>query len=140
MLREIRCLSFSVSGPLLPARPRVIMLATFLVRGIDAPPAYCPISSILLNMNLGKGITTVNPLRVIKLEKLRKVSISGCFAYVTSSALLTDFSTKLLKLGASLGLTEDASFIKSFSLPSFSVSIKSILYSLRTRRSSSPKN
>ena len=78
-LREIRCLSLGVNGPL-PTLPSVTRLASLRDKGSDAPPAYCPIISILLNIKRGNGITTVRPLRVIKLVILRNTGMSGCLA------------------------------------------------------------
>ena len=43
-------------------------------------------SSIPLNMNLGKSITTVSPLSTIKSDALLNAGTSGVFAYVTSNA------------------------------------------------------
>ena len=43
---------------------------------------------MLLNIKRGNGITTVKPLRVINCEVERNTGMSGCLAYVTSSARL----------------------------------------------------
>ena len=116
------------------------MLAILRAIGIDAPPAYCPNNSILLNMNRGKGITVVKPLRTIKLAVLWNTGMSGCLAYVISNALFTLSSTKSMKLRVPAGRTACVSFNKSRILPLLSTSMRSMSHSRRDKRSSSPKN
>ena len=58
-----------------------------LVIGLAAPRLYLPINSNELNINLGKGTTTVKPLLVIILDMSRNNQKSGALPYVTSSAL-----------------------------------------------------
>ena len=66
---------------------------SFLTKGNAAPALYLPISSIALNINLGKGNTTVRPDFVIKSDVFLNAQKSGCLAYVTSNALCAESSS-----------------------------------------------
>ena len=85
-LRDIFCLSLASSGPFFI--PNALLIA-----GLNAPAEYCAISSIELNINLGKGVVTaVKPVRVRKLDTSANKGTSGALAYVTSNALRVESS------------------------------------------------
>ena len=87
MLRDIPCLFLAERATSLrPSLVRAILpfplitAVTALKAGLNAPEEYCAISSIELNINLGKGIMGVRPLRVMKLLASLNTFMSGALA------------------------------------------------------------